>query len=122
VVDELLDAFVMNLGVGYDIECHFGTTVANSSLGEKAQEKNLKYLIGSFHSHVHNRLCQLQFLATYVEGMGPEDLGGCKRYFSYSNGLAKSCRYASQFHRQQEISTYAKHFDSFKTASRRTQT
>ncbi|KAJ7318586.1 hypothetical protein DFH08DRAFT_819863 [Mycena albidolilacea] len=41
------------------------------------------------------RLCQLRFLATYVEGMGLEDLEG--------------------FHRQQEITTYAKHFDSFET-------
>ncbi|KAJ7070328.1 hypothetical protein B0H15DRAFT_793562, partial [Mycena belliarum] len=32
-----------------------------------------------------------------------------------SNGLAKSCRYASRFHRQQEIATYIKHFDSFET-------
>ncbi|KAF8182173.1 hypothetical protein K438DRAFT_1486466, partial [Mycena galopus ATCC 62051] len=54
-------------------------------------------------------------LATYVEGMGLEDLEGCKRFFSRSNGLAKSCRYASRFHRQQEITMYPKHFDSFET-------
>jgi hypothetical protein len=115
VVEELLDAFGMNLGVGYDVGCHFGATVANSSLGDEAREKNLKCLVGSFHGHAHNRLCQLRFLATYVEGMGLEDLEGCERFFSRSNGLAKSCRYASRFHRQQEISTYAKHFDSFET-------
>ncbi|KAJ7156601.1 hypothetical protein C8R43DRAFT_821609, partial [Mycena crocata] len=57
----------------------------------------------------------LSFLATYVEGMGLEDLKGCERFFSRSNGLAKSCRYTSRFHRQQEISTYVKHFDSFET-------
>ncbi|KAJ7880728.1 hypothetical protein B0H14DRAFT_3434278 [Mycena olivaceomarginata] len=96
VVEELLDAFGMNLGVGYDVGCHFGATVANSSLGDKAWEKNLKCLVGSFHGHVHNRLCQLRFLAMYVEGMGLEDLEG-------------------RFHCQQEISTYAKHFDSFET-------
>ncbi|KAJ7862383.1 hypothetical protein B0H14DRAFT_3084658 [Mycena olivaceomarginata] len=115
VVEELLDAFGMNLRVGYDVGCHFGATVANSSLGDEAREKNLKCLVGSFHGHAHNRLCQLQFLATYVEGMGLEDLEGCERFFSRSNGLAKSCRYASRFHRQQEISTYAKHFNSFET-------
>ncbi|KAJ7343266.1 hypothetical protein DFH08DRAFT_1009750 [Mycena albidolilacea] len=115
VVEELLDAFGMNLRVGYDVGCHFGATVANSSLGDEAWEKNLKCLVGSFHGHAHNRLCQLRFLATYVEGMGLEDLEGCERFFSRSNGLAKSCRYASRFHRQQEISTYAKHFDSFET-------
>jgi hypothetical protein len=47
--------------------------------------------------------------------MGLEDLEGCERFFSRSNGLAKSCCYASRFHRQQEITTYAKHFDSFET-------
>ncbi|KAJ7339786.1 hypothetical protein DFH08DRAFT_963835 [Mycena albidolilacea] len=31
------------------------------------------------------------------------------------DGLAKSFRYTSRFHRQQEIMTYAKHFDSFET-------
>ncbi|KAJ7789709.1 hypothetical protein B0H14DRAFT_3094867 [Mycena olivaceomarginata] len=61
VVEELLNAFGMNLGVGYD-----------------AREKNLKCLVSSFHGHVHNRLCQLRFLATYVEGMGLEDLEGCE--------------------------------------------
>ncbi|KAJ7803507.1 hypothetical protein B0H14DRAFT_3091958 [Mycena olivaceomarginata] len=113
VVEELLDAFGMKLGVGYDIGCHFGATVASSELGNEAREKQLKCLVGSFHGHAHNRLCQLRFLATYVKGMGLEDLEGCERFFSRSNGLAKSCRYASRFHRQQEITTYAKHFDSF---------
>jgi hypothetical protein len=80
-----------------------------------AREKELRCLVGSFHGHAHNRLCQLRFLATYVEGMGLEDLEGCERFFSRSNGLAKSCRYASRFHRQQEITTYAKHFDSCET-------
>ncbi|KAJ7120518.1 hypothetical protein C8R43DRAFT_959950 [Mycena crocata] len=115
VVKELLDAFGMNLGAGYDVGCHFGATVANSDLGDLARDNNLKCLVGSFHGHAHNRLCQLKFLATYVEGMGLEDLEGCERFFSRSNGLAKSCRYASRFHRQQEITTYVKHFDSTET-------
>ncbi|KAJ7690454.1 hypothetical protein B0H14DRAFT_3100953 [Mycena olivaceomarginata] len=94
-VEELLGAFGMGLGAGYDVGCHFQATVANSELGDEAREKKLKCLVGSFHGHAHNRLCQLRFLATYVEGMGLEDLEG--------------------FHRQQEITTYAKHFDSFET-------
>ncbi|KAJ7814778.1 hypothetical protein B0H14DRAFT_3476791 [Mycena olivaceomarginata] len=104
----------MGLGAGYNVGCHFQATVANSELGDEAWEKKLKCLVGSFHGHAHNRLCQLRFLATYVEGMGLEDLEGCERFFSRSNGLAKSCRYASRFHRQQEITTYAKHFDSLR--------
>ncbi|KAJ6591458.1 hypothetical protein DFH09DRAFT_1244592 [Mycena vulgaris] len=115
VVKELLGAFGMKVGAGYDVGCHFGVTVDNSELGEEAREKGLRCLVGSFHGHAHNRLCQLRFLATYVEGMGLEDLEGCERFFLWSNGLAKSCRYASRFHRQQEITTYVKHFDSFET-------
>ncbi|KAJ6470175.1 hypothetical protein DFH09DRAFT_1110926 [Mycena vulgaris] len=115
VVKELLDAFGLKIGAGYDVGCHFGATIDNSELGDEAREKKLRCLVGSFHGHAHNRLCQLRFLATYVEGMGLEDLEGCERFFSRSNGLAKSCRYASRFHRQQEISTYVKHFDSFET-------
>lgn len=115
VVKELLDTFGMKIGAGYDVGCHFEATIAHSELGDAAREKKLRCLVGSFHGHAHNRLCQLAFLATYVEGMGLEDLEGCDRYFSRSNGLAKSCRYASRFHRQQEITTYAKHFDSFET-------
>ncbi|KAJ7785440.1 hypothetical protein B0H14DRAFT_3095663 [Mycena olivaceomarginata] len=115
VVKELLGAFGMKLGAGYDVGCHFQATVANSELGPEAKEKQLRCLVGSFHGHAHNCLCQLRFLATYVEGMGLKDLEGCERFFSRSNGLAKSCRYASRFHRQQEITIYAKHFDSFET-------
>ncbi|KAJ7191133.1 hypothetical protein GGX14DRAFT_537905 [Mycena pura] len=115
VVQELLDVFGMKLGAGYDIGCHFDATVRNSQLGDQARANKLKCLVGSFHGHAHNRLCQLSFLPNYVEGMGLEDLEGCERYFSRSNALAKSCRYASRFHRQQEITTYAKHFDSFET-------
>ncbi|KAJ7445131.1 hypothetical protein B0H11DRAFT_1746932 [Mycena galericulata] len=115
VVEELLNVFGMKLGAGYDVGCHFEATVQNSELGDLARKNKLKCLVGSFHGHAHNRLCQLGFLATYVEGMGLEDLEGCERYFSRSNGLAKSCRYASRFHRQQEITTYAKQFDSFET-------
>ncbi|KAF8171730.1 hypothetical protein K438DRAFT_1981881 [Mycena galopus ATCC 62051] len=115
LVKELLDAFGLKLGASYNVGCHFEATVTNSGLGNEVREKKLKCLVGSFHGHAHNRLCQLQFLATYVEGMGLEDLEGCEHFFSCSNGLAKSCCYASRFHRQQEITTYAKHFDSFET-------
>jgi Kyakuja-Dileera-Zisupton transposase len=61
----------------------------------------------------HNRLCQLWHLATYVKGLGLEDLEGCERAFSKSNALAASLRYASIFHRKQAISTYFEHNDTF---------
>lgn len=114
-LDELLDTYGKGNGCGYDIGCEFENTIKNSKLSDRAKENMLKMLVGAFHGHAHNRLCQLQFLATYVEGLGLEDLEGCERFFSKSNGLAKSVRYASRFHRQQEITTYIKHFDSHET-------
>ncbi|KAJ7841691.1 hypothetical protein B0H14DRAFT_3086723 [Mycena olivaceomarginata] len=111
VVEVLLDTFGLKLGGGYDIGCHFESTLKNSELGDKARTNRFKSLVGSFHGHAHNRLCQLSFLATYVEGLGLEDLEGCERYFSRSNALAKSVRYANKFHRRQEITTFMKQID-----------
>lgn len=108
----MLDAFGHNLGGGFDIGCHFKTTLAKSPLGPRACELNYTSLVGSFHGHAHRRLCQLSHLATYTKGMGLEDLEGCERCFSKSNALASSLRYASIFHQKQAISTYFRHNDS----------
>ncbi|KAJ7766007.1 hypothetical protein B0H14DRAFT_3510101 [Mycena olivaceomarginata] len=115
VTEALLEHLGERTGAGYNVGCDFQTTLKNSPLGECAKCKNFRCLVGAFHGHAHNRLCQLCFLATYVEGLGLEDLEGCERFFSGSNGLAKSCRYASRFHRQQEITAYVKHYDTFHT-------
>ncbi|KAJ6474311.1 hypothetical protein C8R45DRAFT_935708 [Mycena sanguinolenta] len=115
VANSLLDAFGLKIGDGYDIGCHFKATIANSELRDKARTNHFRSLVGSFHGHAHNRLCQLSFLATYVEGMGLEDLEGCERFFSRSNALAKSVRYASKFHRRQEITTFMKQTDDLET-------
>ncbi|KAJ7058287.1 hypothetical protein C8F01DRAFT_1220566 [Mycena amicta] len=113
--EALLKHFKELIALGYDIGCSFETTVAQSELGPEAKRLCLRCLVGSFHGHAHNRLCQVRHLATYVKGVGLEDLEGCERCFSRSNGLARSCRYASRFHRQQEIASYFKHNDSFET-------
>jgi len=47
--------------------------------------------------------------------MGLEDLEGCERFFSKSNALASSLRYASVFHQQQKIVEFMKHMDAFET-------
>jgi hypothetical protein len=111
----LLEAFGPDLGIGYDIGCQFEKTVKKSPLGETATRLNFHSLIGSFHGHAHGRLCQLSKLATYTEGLGLEDLEGCERFFSKSNGLASSVRYASVFHRQQSIVHYMRHTDNYET-------
>ncbi|KAJ7619742.1 hypothetical protein FB45DRAFT_1033581 [Roridomyces roridus] len=109
----VLKHFGVDIGVGYNIGCHFCTTLDTSELGPKAREARLRCLVGSFHGHAHNRLCQVCFLALYVKGLGIEDLEGCERRFSRSNALAGCSRRASRFHRQQEITGYFKHMDDY---------
>lgn len=115
VVEKLLDVLGAVLGVGYDIGCKFGTTLLRSSLGDRARQLKYHSLVGLFHGHAHNRLCQTEKLGTYVEGMGLEDLETCERFFSKSNKLANATRYASVFHRHQTITSYFQHTDRFET-------
>jgi hypothetical protein len=112
VVSKLLDAFGNDLGGGYDIGCRFKTTLSRSMLGQRAQKLNHTSLVGAFHGHAHQRLCQLDHLATYVDGLGLEDLEGCERTFSKSNALASTVRYASVFHWRQAIANYFQHNDT----------
>ena len=112
IVNKLIDIFGQDLALGYDIGCRFKTTI-NNALGEKARLNRHTCLVGAFHGHAHNRLCQLSFLTTYVEGLGLEDLEGCERFLSKSNALASFTRYSSVFHRRQAIVEYSKHNDAF---------
>ncbi|PPQ80089.1 hypothetical protein CVT24_006543 [Panaeolus cyanescens] len=114
-VNSLLDAFGENIGIGYDIGCKFKKTLQQSKLGPRAASLKTTCLVGSFHGHAHNRICQLEHLATYVEGLGNEDLEGCEPFFSRSNALASSTRHASIFHRRQKINKYIKHLDTRET-------
>jgi ornithine cyclodeaminase/alanine dehydrogenase-like protein (mu-crystallin family) len=81
-------------------------------LAALAADNNFQALVGCFHGHAHCRRCQLRILAAYVKGLGLEDLEGCEHFFSKSNALALTTRYASAFHRQQAITTYLRHADS----------
>ncbi|KAJ7204100.1 hypothetical protein GGX14DRAFT_569699 [Mycena pura] len=100
----------------YDIGCEFGERInKHPVLGPFARHHHHRSLVGAFHGHGHCRLCQLTHLATYVPGVGLEDLEGCERFFSKSNALSASTRYASRFHRQQAIATYLQHTDVFDT-------
>ena len=114
IVNKLINVFGADLAVGYDIGCKFKSTV-NNALGEKARQNRNTCLVGAFHGHAHNRLCQLSFLTTYVEGLGLEDLEGCEHFFSKSNALASFTRHASTFHRRQAIVEFSKYNDTFET-------
>lgn len=111
-MEKLLDVFGEDLGCGFDIGCRFKTTLNNSPLGARARALRHTCLVGAFHGHAHRRLCQLDHLATYVKGLGLEDLEGCERAFSKSNGLAGSVRHASVFHRKQAIVNYFAYNDT----------
>ncbi|KAJ7238094.1 hypothetical protein B0H12DRAFT_1025997, partial [Mycena haematopus] len=101
------------LGLGYDIGCKFGKMVRmHPTLAQLTNDNDFKALVGAFHGHAHNRRCQLTNLSTYVKGMGLEDLEGCESFFSKSNALASTTRYATAFHRQQAIVHYLKHADA----------
>ncbi|KAF7349559.1 hypothetical protein MSAN_01681000 [Mycena sanguinolenta] len=102
--------------IGYDIGCKLGKMIkVHPALKDLAQDKKFRVLVGSFHEHGHNRLCGLDNLMTYVEGVGLEPLEGCEPFFSKSNALVSTTRYASRFHRQQAIPTYLQHTDTLDT-------
>ncbi|KAI6012001.1 hypothetical protein BKA83DRAFT_4466554 [Pisolithus microcarpus] len=113
VVSKLLDLFGDNLAGGYDIGCKFGTTLNRSMVGPWAQALNYTSLIPAFQGYTHQRLCQLHFLSRYVDGLGLEDLEGCERMFSKTNGLASAVHYASSFHCCQAIAGYVAHNDEY---------
>lgn len=101
---------------GYDIGCEFGERInKHEVLGPFARHHKHRSLVGAFHGHGHCRLCQVSNLATYVKGVGLEDLEYCETFFSKSNALATSTRYAGRFHRQQTIATYLQHTDIYDT-------
>ncbi|KAJ7737113.1 hypothetical protein B0H16DRAFT_1664771 [Mycena metata] len=101
------------LGLGYDIGCKFAQMVRlHPALAKLAADNDFKALVGAFHGHAHNHRCQLCNLTTYVPGVGLEDLEGCEKFFSKSNALAATTRYATVFHRQQTITSYLKHADT----------
>ncbi|KAJ7226560.1 hypothetical protein C8J57DRAFT_1535043 [Mycena rebaudengoi] len=116
LIADMVRSGELEVACGYDIGCKFGKTVnEHPTLGPFARTNQFRSLVGAFHRHGHNRLCQLCNLATYVKGVGLEDLEYCETYFSKSNALAPSMRYCMSFHRQQAITAYLQHTDAFDT-------
>ena len=103
IVNRLLDVYGPNGGCAYDIGCAFASTVNNSKLAAKAGALKLRFMVGTFHGHAHNRLCQLDWHPMYIDGTGNSEGEGCEHVFSASNELARSTRHASAFHRHQAI-------------------
>ncbi|KAJ3769675.1 hypothetical protein FB446DRAFT_648232 [Lentinula raphanica] len=118
ILDRLFNVIGENIGMGYNIRCGFGTTIASSPLGEQAERLRFASLVGAFHGHAHSRLCQTSHLCTYINGVGLEHLEQCEPWFSASNELASTVRHMSTFHRRQAIARYCYHQDNFEAYSR----
>ncbi|KAJ7803418.1 hypothetical protein B0H14DRAFT_3487371 [Mycena olivaceomarginata] len=104
------------VAIGYDIGCKFGKMVkVHPALKELVHDKNFRALVGTFHGHGHNRLCRLDNLMTYVEGVGLEALETCESFFSKSNALAPPPGMRADSIAQQAITTYLKHTNTFDT-------
>jgi Kyakuja-Dileera-Zisupton transposase len=104
-------------GCAYDIGCAFASTLENSSLGSRAAHLQFKLMVGAFHGHAHNRLCQVHWHPLYIKGTGHFDGEGCEHIFSSSNDVARSTRHASWFHRRQAIEEHFEHWDKDKYAA-----
>ncbi|KAF8185812.1 hypothetical protein K438DRAFT_1973660 [Mycena galopus ATCC 62051] len=62
------------VGMGHDIGCKTAVMVkTHPRLSRLASDNKFRSLVGSFHGHGHNCLCQVSNLATYMQGMGLED-------------------------------------------------
>jgi len=104
----MLQEMGSNVGCAYDIGCKFSKTVTKSTLGKRAADQNLRFMVGAFHGHTHKRSCQLSWHPLYIKGTGRTEGEGCEHVFSSSNDLARNTRHATRFHCLQAIN---EHFD-----------
>ncbi|KAG0705573.1 hypothetical protein DFH29DRAFT_980829 [Suillus ampliporus] len=95
IIDKLLMFYGKNGACTYDIGCAFTKTLA--------QDLGFHLMVGAFHGHAHNRMCQLDWHPMYITGTGHSEGEGCKHIFSASNALACGTQHASTFHRHQTI-------------------
>ncbi|KAI6010143.1 hypothetical protein BKA83DRAFT_4467612 [Pisolithus microcarpus] len=117
IISKLLAVYGKNGGCAYDIGCAFGTTLRNSSLGPQSEELKLRMMVGAFHGHAHNRMCQLDWHPQYIQGTGHTEGEGCEHIFAASNELARSTRHATSFHRHQAIEQHFAFWDTDKYAA-----
>ncbi|KAJ3481525.1 hypothetical protein NLJ89_g12204 [Agrocybe chaxingu] len=116
VVNRLMDDFGPDICLGYDIMCAFSTTLAKSSLGQKTVAFCLGGVVPAFHSHAHNRGCQVQWHPVFVDGVGLEDFKECERTFCRLNELASVTWLTMPFHHQQHIDEHLHFHDLDKNA------
>ncbi|KAI6161794.1 hypothetical protein EDD17DRAFT_1437032, partial [Pisolithus thermaeus] len=89
IINSLLSAYGPNGGCAYNIGCAFAKTANSSSIGARVRALGLCFMVGAFHGHTHNRLCQLDWHPMYIEGAGNMEGEGCEHVFSAFNELAR---------------------------------
>ncbi|KAI0083017.1 hypothetical protein BDY19DRAFT_981236 [Irpex rosettiformis] len=103
-----------DMTIGYDIGCAFTSTTNHSTLAPRILSRRLSFVVNAFHGYAHNRLCQTMFHILYKRGCGIEDLETMERVFSASNNVARTIRYASQFHWAQALDLHFRQWDEEK--------
>ncbi|KAF8189469.1 hypothetical protein K438DRAFT_1763685 [Mycena galopus ATCC 62051] len=76
VTDCLIQHLGQDIGNGYDVGCDFQTTIKKSPLAARAKQCNFRCLVGAFHGHAHNRLCQL---CKFIDGNYKQALDTLKK-------------------------------------------
>ncbi|KAI6011365.1 hypothetical protein BKA83DRAFT_4467060 [Pisolithus microcarpus] len=117
IISKLISVYGKNGGCAYDIGCAFSTTLRNSSLGPQSEDLKLRMMVGAFHGHAHNRMCQLDWHPQYIQGTGHTEGEGCEHIFAASNELARSTRHATSFHRHQAVEQHFAFWDADKYAA-----
>jgi hypothetical protein len=117
IVDRLIDLLGPRVGCAYDIGCAFSTTVESSSLSEKVKNALFQLMVGAFHGHAHNHICQLNWHPLFIKGMGHTEGEGCEHVFSSSNDLARGTQHATRFHCHQAIEEHFNFWDQDKYAN-----
>lgn len=115
-VEALLNVFSTGIGGGCDIRCQFHAILAHVAWGTMLRQSIIPPWLGYFIVMPITTYASFFYLVTYVKGMGLEDLEGCECFFSRSNTLVSSVRYASVFHQHQEVAEYMKHLDAMETS------
>ncbi|KAI6095765.1 hypothetical protein F5141DRAFT_1068074 [Pisolithus sp. B1] len=113
-VNQFLNICGKNQAVGHDIGCASKKMITASSLGTKAQKKQLKVVVNACHGFAHNHMCQLENHLLYQLGFGNEDLETCKCTFSSSNNMSLLIHHASEFHWKQFLDLHFSQWDSDK--------
>ncbi|KAF8240520.1 hypothetical protein L208DRAFT_1049899, partial [Tricholoma matsutake] len=103
IINQLLNQYSENIGLGYDIMCAFIKTLMRSSLGAKTAAFHLHGVVPAFHGHAHNCGCQVYCHPMYMEGVRLEDFKECECTVYKYNELALITHLASPFHCQQQI-------------------